>query len=242
MDQVQQSMNVLQGLQSANLVMSGLNLAVTTAGFVIVCKKLDKISQKIDEQSRAIAHTWHLVSEAHEQNLLADEARFRGLLLTATQFCEEGDVQQLRTLIGSFNEQYQFTKLVLERHSRIANSNVALFDQISLLQNRLVNLGLMMSHVQLKAGSHKYSRQSLTELATDIASLNASRVKALSNDRSVASTITHEQFAVVTGFLKYGREMTPSLTYQADLIELEVKHPGLLQNANEAREILLIAA
>lgn len=52
MDQVQQSMNVLQGLQSANLVMSGLNLAVTTAGFVIVCKKLDKISQKIDEQSK----------------------------------------------------------------------------------------------------------------------------------------------------------------------------------------------
>ena len=30
--------------QTANLVMTGLNLAVTTAGFVIVCKKLNKIS------------------------------------------------------------------------------------------------------------------------------------------------------------------------------------------------------
>lgn len=242
MDQVQQSLNVLQGLQSANLVMSGLNLAVTTAGFVIVCKKLDKISQRIEEQSKTIAHTWQLVSEAHERNLLADEARFRGLLLTAMQFCEEGDAHQVRTLIGSFNEQYQFTKLVLDRHSRIANSNVALFDQISLLQNRLVNLGLMRSHVQLKAGSHKYSRLNLTELATDIATLNKSRVEVLSNDRSVASMITHEQFADLTRFLQDGTKMTPSLTYQADLIELEVKHPGLLQHATEAREILLIAA
>lgn len=242
MDQVQQSLNVLQGLQSANLVMSGLNLAVTTAGFAIVCKKLDKISQKIDEQSKTIAHTWQLVSEGHERNLLADEARFRGLLVTAMQFCEEGDVPQLKPLIGSFNEQYQFTRLLLELHSRNATSNVVLFDQISLLQNRLVNLGLMMSHVQLKAGSHKYARQHLTELATDIASLNDARVKALSNDRSVASTITHEQFAGLTRFLQDGTRMTPSLTYQADLIELEVKHPGILQHTTEAREILLIAA
>lgn len=242
MDQVQQSMNVLQGLQSANLVMSGLNLAVTTVGFVIVCKKLDKISREMEKQSKTIAETWQLVSEAHERYLLADEARFRGLLRTAIQFCEEGDAQQLRILIGSFNEQYEFTRLLLERHSRMATSNVAFFDQVSLLQNRLVNLGLMMSHVQLKAGSHKYARQSLTELATDIANLNASRVKALFNDRSVASTITHEQFAGLTRFLQDGTKMTPSLTYQADLIELEVKHPGLLQHATEAREILLIAA
>lgn len=32
------------------------------------------------------------------------------------------------------------TRLLLERHSRNATSNVVLFDQISLLQNRLVNL------------------------------------------------------------------------------------------------------
>lgn len=39
------------------------------------------------------------MSEAHERNLLADEARFRGLLLTAMQFCEENDDQQLKALI-----------------------------------------------------------------------------------------------------------------------------------------------
>jgi hypothetical protein len=81
MDGLQQSMNVLQGLQVANLAMTGLNLAVTTAGFVVVCKKLNKISAQIQEQSEGIARTLHLVGEVHERSLLNDEARFRSLLL-----------------------------------------------------------------------------------------------------------------------------------------------------------------
>lgn len=242
MESLQQSMDVLQGLQTANLVMTGLNLAVTTAGFVIVCRKLNKISEQIQAQSQTIAHTWRLVSEAHERNLLADEARFRGLLSTAQQFCEEGDVHHLKSLIKPFNEQYQFTKLLLQRHSGIASSNVALIDQVSLLQDRLVNLGLMRAHVQFKAQSLRYSQQNLKELGADIAKLNAQRVGALSSDRSVASTLTHEQFSGLTRFLQDGKSMIPALTYQAEVIELEMKHPGLLKQASDAKEILLVAA
>jgi len=91
MDGLQQSMNVLQGLQVANLAMTGLNLAVTTAGFVVVCKKLNKISAQIQEQSEGVAQTLHLVGEVHERSLLNDEARFRALLRSAQQFCGEGD-------------------------------------------------------------------------------------------------------------------------------------------------------
>jgi hypothetical protein len=242
MDSLQQSMNALQGLQAANLVMTGLNLAVTTAGFVIVCRKLDKISEQIQAQSQTISHTWQMVSEAHERNLLTDEARFRGLLSTAQQFCEEGDVYHLKSLINPFNEQYQFTKLLLQRHSGLASSNGAVLDQISLLQNRLVNLGLMRAHVQFKAESLKYSQQNLTELGTDIASLNGQRVEALSSDRNFASTLTHEQFGDLTRFLQDGRSMIPALTYQAEVIELEAKHPGLLKQTYDAKEILLVAA
>ncbi len=86
-----------------------------------------------------------------------------------------------------------------------------------------------MSHVQLKAGSHKYARQSLTELATDIANLNASRVKALSNDRSVPSTITHEQFAGLTRFLQDETQMTPSRHSKLPLMpgRAQAKRAGL---------------
>lgn len=242
MDQLQQSMGALQGLQTANLVMSGLNLAVTTTGFVIVCKKLNKISEQIEAQSVAIAQTLNLVRDVHERNILEDEARFRALLLTAQQFCEQADVDALKGLINPFHEQYQFTRLVLERHAPIADSHIERLGEISLLQDRLVSLGLMMSHVQMKTGAVKFSRECLTQLQNDLTRLNTQRIETLSSDRNVASRITQAHFTSLTSFLQHGKKMMPALAYQVEVIDLEARHPGLLQQASESKEILLIAA
>lgn len=242
MDHLQQSMNVLQGLQTANLVMTGLNLAVTTAGFVIMCQKLNKISAQIQAQSQTIAETWKLVSEAHERGQLTDEAQFRSLLLSARQFCEEGDVQQLKALIPAFHKEYQFTKLVLERHAAIPASTVQRLSDIRLLQDRLVNLGLALSHVQSKSGAVKYAHESLAQLEADVRALNVHRIEGLATDRVTASRISHEQFADVTDFLQHGKQMLPALAYQADVITLESKHPGLLQQASTSKEIMFLAA
>lgn len=242
MGQLQQSMSTLQSLQSANLVMSGLNLAVTTAGFVIVCRKLNKISEQIRAQSVAVAQTLSLVRDVHERNILEDEAQFCALLLTAQQFCEPGDVEPLKGLIASFHKEYQFTKLVLERHALLADSHIERFNEIKLLQDRLVTLGLMMSHVQMKTGAWKYSRDCLTQLGSDLASLNAQRIETLSSDGCVASRITQTHLTDLTTLLQHGKKMIPALTYQADVIDLEVRHPGLLQRASESKEILFVAA
>lgn len=240
--QLQQSMNVLQGLQVANLALSGLNLAVSAAGFVIVCKKLDKVSAQIQAQSQGIAQTLHLVGEALDRSLLGDEARFRALLLSAKQFCEQGDVEHLKSLILTFHREYQFTKLVLERHARIAGSNVGSFGEISLLQDRLMNIGLMLSHVQMSAGSPKYGQECLAGLADDISMLNKCRIEALSGNRDVASQMTMDHFSNVTSFLERGKKVVPALSYEADLIGLEIAHPGELKRAPESKEILMLAA
>lgn len=241
MDGLQQSMSVLQGLQTANLALTGLNLAVTTAGFVIVCKKLNKISAQIQAQSEGIAQTLHLVGEVHERSLLNDEARFRSLLLATQQFCEQGDVQQLKALIPKFHEEYQFTKLVLERHAPIGVSNLERFGEIRLLQDRLVNLGLGLTHVQLKSGSPSYGKASLNSLAEDLGALNAMRIDALLSD-DVATQVNRSRLTEITEFLNSGKEMVPALTYQADIIDLESRRPGLLQKVSESSEILLVAA
>ncbi|WP_448245048.1 hypothetical protein [Pseudoxanthomonas mexicana] len=241
MEGLQQSMNVLQGLQTANLVMTGLNLAVTTVGFVIVCKKLNKISAQIEAQSDGIARTLQLVGQAHERSLLNDEARFRSLILSTQQFCEQGDVDHLKSLIPQFHQEYQFTKLVLERHAVIGASNLMNFNEVELLQNRLVNLGLGLTHVQLKSGAPGYGRTTLSQMASDIGTLNANRIEALRSE-DVATRIDRVQWTKITDFLKSGRDMTPSLTYQAEIIDLEARRPGLLQQAAESSEILLIAA
>lgn len=242
MSQLQQSMNVLQGLQVANLALSGLNLAVSAAGFVIVCKRLDKVSAQIQAQSQGIAQTLLLVGEAHNRSLLGDEARFRSLLLSAKQFCEQGDVEHLKSLIPTFHQEYQFTKLVLERHAPIAGSNLGSFSEIVLLQDRLINIGLMLSHVQMRAGAPKYGQECLAGLADDISTLNKRRIDALSSDRDVASQITIGHFGNVTSFLERGKKVVPALSYEADLIGLEITHPGELMRAPESKEILMLAA
>ncbi|WP_339508539.1 MULTISPECIES: hypothetical protein [unclassified Pseudomonas] len=242
MGQLQQSMNVLQGLQSANLVLSGLNLAVTTAGFVIVCKKLNKISDQIQAQSVAIEQTWNLVREGHERNILIDEAQFRALLLTARQFCEQEDVQQLRALIAPFHKEYQFTKLVLEKHAPKAASNIDRLNEISLLQDRLVNLGLMLAHVQMKSGAPRFSQECLTQLGSDLRNLNERRIEVLNSDRRLAARVTQSHLTDLTNFLQLGKKMMPALTYQADVMSLEIQHPGLLKQASNSKEILLVAA
>lgn len=242
MGQLQQNMNVLQGLQSANLVMSGLNLAVTTAGFIVVCKKLDGISEQIQAQSHGIAQIVQVVSDLHERSLLKSESDFRASVLTAKQFCEQGDVELLKHLIRPFHEKYQFAKLVLEKHASIPASSVERIGEIKLLQDRLVHLGLMLSHVQMKTGAIKQSHESVKQLESDLTSLNARRVEVLVNNRAIASIITPSQFSELTGFLQQGKQMLPALTYQADVIELEMRRPGMLERAAGTKEIMLIAA
>lgn len=242
MGQLRHSIDVLQGLQSANLVMSGLNLAVTAAGFIIVCKKLNGISEQIQAQSHGISQLLQMVSELQERNLLQDEADFRSLAVSAKQFCELGDVQQLKHLIRPLHKEYQFTKLVLEKHALIPASSLERLGEINLLQDRLVNLGLMLSHVQMKAGATKHSQESLVQLESDLKALNARRIDLLINDQGVASRITHRQFADLTGFLRGSKHVLPVLSYQADVIELEMRHPGLLERVSHTREIMLVAA
>ncbi|EIL96702.1 hypothetical protein RHOFW104T7_05045 [Rhodanobacter thiooxydans] len=240
--QLQQSMNVLQGLQVANLALSGLNLAVSAAGFVIVCRKLDKVSAQIQEQSKGIAQTLRLVGEAHDRSLLGDEARFRSLLLSAKQFCEQGDVEHLKSLVPTFHHEYQFTKLVLEKYASSAASSMSRFGEIALLQDRLMNIGLMLSHVQMRSGAPKYGQECLIGLADDISTLNKCRIEALSGDRDVASQMTVGHLAEVTSFLERGKRVVPALTYESDLIGLEIAHPGVLDQASESKEILMFAA
>ena len=242
-DVLQQSMGSLQALQMANLAMAGLNLAVTTAGFVIVCRKLNKISGQIESQSAGIAQTLQLVSEAHERSLLMDEARFRGLVLACQQHFEEGDTELLKHKIQDFHEQYQFTKLVLQRHAvNAASNNEARLIDIQVLQDRLVNLGLFLSHIQTKVGARERGQETLRNLAQDLEELNGSRVQALTSDRQFAFSITEDQLSKVTSFIQQGQQAIPALTYQADLLALEHFDVDAVNEAATTGEIVVIAA
>ena len=242
MDVLQQSMGSLQALQMANLAMAGLNLAVTTAGFVIVCRKLNKISGQIEAQSAGIAQTLQMVSEAHERSLLMDEARFRGLVLACEQHFEENDIELLKHKIQDFHEQYQFTKLVLQRHAVKAASNLDRLIDIQVLQDRLVNLGLFLAQVQTKVGARKRGQETLHNLAQDLDELNGNRVKALTSDRDLSFRITEDQLGQVVSFIESGKQTIPALTYQADLLGVDHFDIDAVNDASMAGDIVVIAA
>ncbi|MCC4618407.1 hypothetical protein LL972_20840 [Xanthomonas campestris pv. asclepiadis] len=242
MEAIQQGLGSLQALQMANIAMTGLNLAVTTAGFVIVCKKLNKISGQIETQSASIAETLQLVSEAHERSSLMDEAKFRGLVLACQQHFEEGDTEILKHKVQDFHEQYQFTKSVLQRHAIKASSNVDRLIDIQVLQDRLVNLGLFLAHVQTKVGARKRGQETLQTLAQDLSELNGKRVMALTSDRDLSFRITEDQLSHMVSFIKNGKQAIPALTYQADLLAIEHFDADAINEASMAGEIVVIAA
>ena len=242
-DHLQQSMNVLQGLQVANLALSGLNLAVSAAGFVIVCRKLDNLSVQLRAQSQNIADTLELVSEAHNRALIVDEAKFRGLVIAAQQFCDMDEVDHLKSLILEFNQQYEFTRLVLQKHAALAVSSVDRLDEISMIQERFLNIGLLLSHIQMRIGATKYAEGVLRDLASELASLNVMRVEALELRKDLAFRTPAAHLSKIVMFLQNGKNVIPALTYEADLMQLERSRPGTRFLAfNDSPEILLLAA
>ncbi|EML0363900.1 hypothetical protein RI835_003296 [Providencia rettgeri] len=108
-DALQSSMGVLQSLQSANLAMSGLNLAVSAVGFAIVCHKLNRIEGTLKQHEQKLDILLQLATEAHQRELFRDEARFIANVDCTRQFAAMGDIQQLKSLIPTFKEQYEFT-------------------------------------------------------------------------------------------------------------------------------------
>jgi hypothetical protein len=241
-DALQGSMSVLQSLQTANLVLSGLNLAVSAAGFAIVCRKLGEISRKIDAQSAKLDRLLDLALEGRQRERFRDEARFIALMDSAAQFCETRDVEQLKSLVLHFREQYEFTLLVLRKLAADPDRTFAWIDEGQLLQSRLVHLGLFLSRVQMCIGSPRYAEEALRRVADDVADLNRTRVSLLA-DEAFASRAPSEHEPKLLSFLQYGKDVLPALEYQANLVAFIRQQPeaaALLES--DSPEILLLAA
>lgn len=239
---LQQSMNMLQGLQVANLALSGLNFAVSVAGFAIVCSKLNKLSAQVQAQSIKINQILEIVSEARDRALLSDEAQFRSHVLSAKQFSEEGDTHQLKSLLPAITKEYEFSRLILQKHAGIAVSSIEHLPTIALFQERLVHIGLLRSHVQMKVGAPKYAEESLQDLLTELPALNTTRIECLLKDKQMATRMPADCFPKILDFLGQGKAVLPALSYESNLLALERSHPGALAQfaANDSSQILIL--
>lgn len=80
LSQMSGQLNVLQGLQTATLALQGLNLVVSVAGFAIVCKKLNRISDQLVSMDARIQEVLQHQMQMEWKQELERRSRFRANL------------------------------------------------------------------------------------------------------------------------------------------------------------------
>lgn len=242
---LQGSIGTLQTLQKANLALSGLNLAVSAAGFVIVCRKLDRIDSLLQSHTQKLETLLSLALDTRQRDSFREIASFTAVINTAMQFVEMGDTEQLKPLVRDFNEQYEFTRLVLKNAAKESNTSAFFtsLPELGLLQERFMHLGLFRSFIQQKIGAYKYAVESLTALQVDWLEINSTIVDGVNQSTAVLYQLTREDGDKLIDFLKFRKERIEALEYQSELLRLAEANPEVLAMLNEDNdEILLVAA
>lgn len=244
-DALQGSMKMLQNLQYANLALSGLNLAVTTAGFVIVYQKLNRIEDVLEKQSQQLDSLVILALEAHQREAFRDEACFRASIQIAHQFAEMGEIDQLKTMLPSLKKQYEYNRLLLQGLASKASRPefAASLDVLHAIQDRFMYLGFFLSHVQQKVGATKYAFEHLESFQEDWKTINETIVSKLTEDKKVIYQLEKQQGDKLISLLTYRKERLPAIEYQTHLLMLAEQRPELLEAiTSNSSEILLLAA
>lgn len=228
---IQETLGSLQNLQYANLALSGLNLAVSVAGFAIVCKKLNAISDQLNSQSHMLDQLVDLALDAKAREELRDSARFRAALKTVRQFAELGDIQGLKDQVANLHEQYEITKLTLSRGAaNVSNKGfVETLDVLKNLQERMMYLGFLQSYVQQRSGAHHFAIETLRELQSDWLEINTVVIENIAANQEWLETLSKESGDNIVSFLKYRKEMAPAIEYQANLLGFIADSPQLVE-------------
>lgn len=241
----QESLGVLQSLQYANLALSGLNLAVSVAGFAIVCKKLNGISEQLNLQSEKLDVLIEMARDAKAREELRDNARFRTVLWTVRQFAEQGDTQGLKSQVGNLREQYEITKLTLNR--AVAGTTEKVFveslDVLKSLQQRMMYLGFLQAYVQQRTAGEKHAIEVLQELQADWLQINTVVVEAIAANQEWVEQLSQDAGDNVVSFLEFRKQAAPAIEYQLGLLEFTASNPEVAELFNEeVTEIRFLAA
>ncbi len=242
---VEGALGVLQNLQYANLALSGLNLAVSVAGFAIVCKKLNGISEQLQQQSGKLDVLIEMASDAKAREELRDNARFRAALKTVRQFAELGDLQGLKSQVGNLHEQYEITKLTLSRATADVTREdfTESLDVLESLQQRMMYVGFLQAYVQQRTAGEKYAIDTLRELQEDWLQINTVVIESITANQEWVEQLTQEASDNIISFLEYRKTAAPAIDYQASLLEFTTSNPQAAALLNESvSEIRFLAA
>lgn len=242
---VEGALGALQNLQYANLALSGLNLAVSIAGFAIVCKKLEGITVQLQQQSEKLDVLIEMATAARAREELRDSARFSSVLWTIRQSAEQGDLPALKSQVSNLREQYEVTKLTLSQAAANAASKgfVESLEVLQNLQQRMMYLGFMQAFVQQRTAGEKYAIEVLQELQADWLQISTVFIEAIAANQEWVEQLTQDDGDNVVSFLAFRKQAAPAIDYQLGLLEYAASHPETASLLDEeVTEIRFLAA
>ena len=240
---IQSSMQVLQGLQVANLALSGLNLAVSVAGFAIVCQKLNAISKTLESHTEKLNIIINYLSKAQQKDDIRDQAAFISLFKSLKQYSDVKDFNMVKSLEPQLRYQFELNKLLLVNALNSNNSSMELpFDTIKQLHKRFVYLGMAVAFVASRTASNDHAFEILNEVEETLTSISEQLV-ASTMSAEVLKSLSKNEFSNIKSIVSLKKESLPALEYQKQTLQLVAARPELEDifklNTNE---ILLIAA
>lgn len=231
------ALSTLKALQIANLALSGLNLAVSVAGFAIVCKKLNGISDQLKLQSEQLGEIKNLLAEIKALDEIRDDAKFRAVLKTVKDYAESGNISALEGQKGVLDECYELNRMILERV--VLKPGVSLLETVRPLQERLIYLGMALAFVNSKVCSEKKGAESLCELTSDLARISQQVFDTIAENQAWVEGLSKADSNSIIRCLEYRKDVEPAIEYQRDMLLVANGNPDfralLNENISEAR-------
>lgn len=242
---LQESMSTLQKLQYANIAMSGLNLVVSAIGFAVISKKLSSIEEKLNIQSQHINQIINKLDAIEQKDRFRDTARFIAHIESVQQFIEMKEIVQLKNLLPSIKEQYHYTRqLLLGIADSVYEENnvfVKYLDEVSMLQERFMWLGITICRIQQEIGATDFALKDLQKLQKDWQEFIEKIESTLMQDKEIVYKLYKKDVEKLFDLLMYRKKIQPALEYQESILNIAKQHPKLLNIINEeSSDILLI--
>lgn len=219
-DAIQDSLRSLQSLQVANLALTGLNLAVSVAGFMIVCKKLNGISNQLKSQSEKLDTLINLALEQKAREEIREAVKLTALLKTIEQFARRGDCEQMKRQIPCLHEQYEYTKATLMfAASNFCNaSSFSAWEILRALQERMMHLALLQCFVNQQLGDQEFSIKALTDLKCDWLEINTKIVDSIAANQHWIDELSEESSDNIVQLLEFRQQVLPAIEYQESML------------------------
>lgn len=223
----------LTALSTAGLVMSGLNLVVSAAGFYIVCKKISSLSGQIEKGVHQLSRQIELL-DAKVSNFIGDVKVYRDAELLATietleAFLASDKRDSLAVLIKDIGKYKNFYRAKLSELLDLEpNKLLSMIDFAGLLREKLTYISFFEARVYFQIGNYIHSKDLLGQMDVEWRDFNKALHGKMSS-LSVASELTVMESENILELMGRRKSVLPAIEYQRNICGVLDREPCALE-------------